>query len=115
MSQPQLSRGAIIRAEGLVGVLWATSVDCVYVIPMVIRGAGLHRSDVRCEAEPLLPSNGALRAGSLRKIKSRVTMTGRVGDAMVAALEQALRREVRALQFEARFPTESACETSVRF
>ena len=113
MSQPQLCRGAIVRAKEIVGVLWSTSDSGAHVIPVVVRGAGLHRSDVRCDEEPLLP-NGALRATSLRTVQSRLTVTGRVSDATIAKLDQALRREVRAVQFENRYVPRDHCEKAVR-
>jgi hypothetical protein len=106
MSQPQLCRGAIVRAEGLVGVLWQTD-PAVYVVPLKLQGAGRHRSDVRYE-EPLLPSRGALRAGALMAVRSTLTVTGRVSDATISALDAALRREVRVQQFESRFPVDDA-------
>jgi hypothetical protein len=114
MSQPQLCRGSIVRAKEIVGVLWSTSEDGAHVIPAVVRGAGLHRSDVSCDGEPLLP-NGALRANWLRTVKARLTVTGRVSDETVAKLDQALRREVRAVQFESRHTPREHTERVVRF
>ena len=114
MSQPQISRGAIVRARNFVGVLWQADDDAPYVIPLVVQGAGRHRSDVRYD-EPLLPSHGALRAGALTAVRSTITITGRVSDTTVAALDAALRREVRAVQFESRFlPHPGATERAVR-
>ena len=113
MSQPQLCRGSIVRAKKIVGVLWSTAGDEAYVIPVVLRGAGLHRSDVSCDGEPLLP-NGALRTNWLRTVKSRLTVTGRVSDETVARLDQALRREVRAVQFESRHTARDHTERAVR-
>jgi hypothetical protein len=114
MSQPQFDRGAIVRARNFVGVLWQADGDADYVIPLVVQGAGRHRSDVQYEGEPLLPERGALRAGALMAIRAPLMASGRVSPDTVARLGVALQREVRARQFENRHIPRDYTERAVR-
>jgi hypothetical protein len=102
MAQPQPLKGAIVRAERFCGVAMGRTDDGIIVVPAV-KGPGLHRSDVSHD-EPFIPSSHKLRTGDIRLIQGNLTVTGRVSDATMAAINVAMAREAQAIQFESRFP-----------
>jgi hypothetical protein len=102
MSEPTLCRGAIVTARHYLGVVWQLADGVPMVVPAECR-SGQHRSDVNYANEPLLPAKGALRAGAMTAVRSKLTVIGHASEATIAALNLAIYREGRARQFEDRF------------
>jgi len=107
-------RGAIVTYSGKVGIAWDVTPSGTYLFPVIVRGAGRHRSDVQHE-DSRLPARGTIRPGAMR-IEPRVTVVGHVSRTLLAQIEQAFAAEKVATRFEAvrRFPVDPPTETPVR-
>lgn len=108
-------RGAIVTTAGVIGVVWEVSPSGTHIFPVVIRGAGRHRSDVQ-HGDSRLPASGTVRPGAMRVFNTRITVIGHVSKTLFRKLEQAFAAESAATRYEVgcRFPANPPTEIPVR-